>query len=853
MHHQRPRWLRLLAVCSVAFVPVAGVAETDLCPVATKRLNRSVAYQRSDNVISAPATAAETSALLTTLRTVQGDTRMFAIMRLGLAGNLEAFRTLLASADVDGLFVYSGQYLNADDSVCIDPELERALLEHLGDRKLDRALVALLGKNVYRSEAVLAALRTVSLAERQTNRYYAFGSAVTATHLPDIEAQVLAHARSLLPFDDPWEKYESPGLHQHYAKFFTQRHYVPAAGYFRELLAEASREEPQQSFQIKYGMLRTVVLRGLAALGGADAESAIVAELQDIASRPLDAFAASELQTIGQLAPSLAEPKARDDMVEAFERVLAQEQPARYDYEMRRTVYDALAKLATPRAAGLLIAELRGYLGQQPRPNRGSALARIFEALRNMEGLDVAPLIAVIGDVKRSTERRSVWAIVAAHPSQVGVDFLLDELRLSLSGGAEAERLLGAEADVVLLNTLVAVEATERQHQIRDGLDALLDEGVLNQADYLAAVSKLNKALGNESPRYVALRDEQRRNRAREQAARQDAAEREARRELQASFATELARHSSAGGIARNIALLGRGKQAAQWLIIVGEPALPQLHEALAAPDSSGELKVRLLNVIGEIGSVASVDHVIRAASSGADGGLHRSAFFALALIPSTPTALAYAESQLADGGGEARQVSALIYLAQIRHPGSSSLVSRFTADGVPAKVRSAGFYLGARLGTPGIAGRVAVALAQSTDRAELEALLQSLAEAAPDVAEFESVATGVGFGEPSFSYRQSLAYCAFRTAADGQKVELAYRVLAEGGSSYRREAMRYLIGVDHQGTVDRLTGGIGQFMPLHMLLPQSGTVQLLFSESRRMGYTLELTDEGYVLTPVAA
>ena len=73
--------------------------------------------------------------------------------------------------------------------------------------------------------------------------------------------------------------------------------------------------------------------------------------------------------------------------------------------------------------------------------------------------------------------------------------------------------------------------------------------------------------------------------------------------------------------------------------------------------------------------------------------------------------------------------------------------------------------------------------------------------------------------------------------------------MLGDSGKWQRRKAIRYLIETDPQGTVDRLTGGMGQFMPLNKLLPLSSALQLLFSEGRRMGYNLEQTDEGYVLT----
>lgn len=62
---------------------------------------------------------------------------------------------------------------------------------------------------------------------------------------------------------------------------------------------------------------------------------------------------------------------------------------------------------------------------------------------------------------------------------------------------------------------------------------------------------------------------------------------------------------------------------------------------------------------------------------------------------------------------------------------------------------------------------------------------------------------------------------------------------------------MRYLLALDPRDTVNKMTGGIGQWPPLHMLLPQSAGLQLLFSESRRMGYTLPQTDRGYALTRI--
>ena len=73
-------------------------------------------------------------------------------------------------------------------------------------------------------------------------------------------------------------------------------------------------------------------------------------------------------------------------------------------------------------------------------------------------------------------------------------------------------------------------------------------------------------------------------------------------------------------------------------------------------------------------------------------------------------------------------------------------------------------------------------------------------------------------------------------------------QVVGEGNQWQRREAIRYLIAADPNGTIQAMTGGMGRYLPLHQLLRLSPAMQLLFSEARRMGYVLLQTDGGYVL-----
>ena len=176
-----------------------AINANELCPVASDRLNRSVSYR--NNVIRAPTAAPETAALLNTVQAGgDGEPRTIAIMRLAMAGDLDTFRLLLASGDANGLFIYASRYLNRDDTVCVDPQLERAIREGLRDPDRGRSLVGLLGWNTYRDVRTLHALREVPFepTPAQADKYTAFGRAITSTHLPGIEAAG-AGSRAHLP------------------------------------------------------------------------------------------------------------------------------------------------------------------------------------------------------------------------------------------------------------------------------------------------------------------------------------------------------------------------------------------------------------------------------------------------------------------------------------------------------------------------------------------------------------------------------------------------------------------------------------------------------------------------------
>ena len=60
---------------------------------------------------------------------------------------------------------------------------------------------------------------------------------------------------------------------------------------------------------------------------------------------------------------SPTQPSQLRAIVAAYERMLTTPQATRYDYQMRRTVYAALAELNAAESTALLITELARYMG----------------------------------------------------------------------------------------------------------------------------------------------------------------------------------------------------------------------------------------------------------------------------------------------------------------------------------------------------------------------------------------------------------------------------------------------------------------------------------------------------------
>ena len=189
------RWLILLLLAS-AVAPLAhAVDEAQLCPIAHDRLHRTAAAESSDELLRAPQTEQETAAVLGAIYTGKKTLRRNAIVQAALQGNLRAFRYLVEIKDWDGVHLYANNYLNEDGTVCIAPRIERTLRRQMQRREAGRRLIAVLRNNTYQRQRTFAALTAVPFDSMEAHQWVEFARAITATHIPKIEVDVLAFAR----------------------------------------------------------------------------------------------------------------------------------------------------------------------------------------------------------------------------------------------------------------------------------------------------------------------------------------------------------------------------------------------------------------------------------------------------------------------------------------------------------------------------------------------------------------------------------------------------------------------------------------------------------------------------------
>jgi len=226
--------LILLSVNIAGHTGIVASADT-LCPAASDRAGRSIQYGNLNKLITAPESKEEVREQFRLLDNPVKEQRYAAIMALALAGHTGLFDKLVAKRDKDGLFIYASHYLNSNGTRCLDPSIEKVLIQHHQQAWLQYSLQGFFPRNLYRSTELFKVLLSVDLPDNQLQNYQRYARALVSTNLPGIEAQILQKAVSLLEHTTPRQKNSLPAIHQAFSKYFARRHYTPAVDYMNRV------------------------------------------------------------------------------------------------------------------------------------------------------------------------------------------------------------------------------------------------------------------------------------------------------------------------------------------------------------------------------------------------------------------------------------------------------------------------------------------------------------------------------------------------------------------------------------------------------------------------------------------
>jgi hypothetical protein len=686
-------------VAAATCFAATAAEETDLCPVVPETRR---AVSMNGVKIGPPASAEADTAALAKLVAEDRDERWQAALSLGLAGSLPAFRQLLTAQDDQGLVIFARFYVNRDGHACVADEIEDALLAHFDDPVLRPALLAFLGKNLYTRRELFDRLIQIELEHGRPDDFVGVVRALTATRLEGVEGEVLAQAERYLDHDTPVLKRVLPAIHRTYVKYFAERTYLPSIGYMEQLLQAEGYGETLDSFIAEFSVTRSTVYQALdqfpSSLVGEVFTRQLVRVVQECppeyVSYEVIAFGESAVRHAGtdeqrrQVAASLAALLGHD-------RQLAVEEPSprpETDYQLHKRVVELLADLGTTEAGVALIRELFGLTERADR-SAAAMIAHTLHALARIPSsadLDVQWFLWAANDLPMVNQLHHVPLVLDAHPDPAAHRFYLAQMGWILDNWQTFQATFHFEPSKALwgfIDRLLVFDEPEQLAATREEVDRLFLAGLLDEKLYVAASDAVNELAGDQSPVYEQLMERQR-------AAREAEAEQK-RAEARADSLRIVDENTSPQGIRKNLQLLGEPgsgfRRAASWLVIAGPEILPLAHELLADPAISGELKFRLMQVLGEIGDPSSVEPLIEAVRGDAGNrALLRVGLNALGLLPPSTAGFEFAQELLTGDHSAAARQAALIYLASVRDPRAAAIAKEYSADTVEPGVRVA-------------------------------------------------------------------------------------------------------------------------------------------------------------------
>ena len=792
--------------------------------------------------------------------------RLRAAISLGLAGNIAAFHRILDSRDLANLSTYGRFYVNPDRTECVGQEIEIALLAHMADPELRSSLTAFFENNLYQRRELFDTLIGVDFDDGKPDDFNRLVMALLATRLEGIEGDVLAQATRHLEHDTPVRKRVLPGVHRRYVEFFGERDYEPATVYMETLLLAEGYEETLDSFIAEFSQTRSRVYRTLNGFTSPEVAEILIRQLRRVVDSCPPSFVLYEIDALGSFAIGhAATAEQRHQVTESLAMLLGLWPPsepvstmANTDDRIHKKVVELLSELGTPEAAAVLVADLDRLAGLGDPEIAEGLMVSTFEALRHLPDtteLDVPAFLAVASRLPDEYRLHNVPTILDAHPDPAANAFYLDQVRWIVENwdGFNTRYLIEPDAALAfVLDRLLAAEETQGLLLVRNEVDALYQEGKLEESRYVVTSDRLNGLLGDESEVYRGLQESRRIARDAEIQRRRDEQAAEWDRIVEENLSTE--------GILVNVQAVGgrtdRSKMAASWLVIAGANALDPIHDALADSTLSDGARIALLQIVGEIGDSRSVQPMIRLIESNADnrtylgGGLR-----ALALMPTSPETLDFARTLLEAERSPLMRQQALVYLASVREPMGMEIARGFSNPDTDPDVRVAALLLAARLGDSEVRPAVIEMLVTTENRSYRDVLLRALAElSTPET--FEAFGDANPALRDTGSFRDMRPLVVFRHAEGEQKIEAARHLIDSGHPWDRRDGVRFLVEEGHTDVLFRyLRFGptTGQPHPetghpwLRSVLYSPRGVQV-FAQIRRMGYLVEETPDGLKL-----
>jgi len=873
MHISVLRGLLILTLMSVNIDGHAvSVASTDkLCPLAGDRAGRSVHYGNLKKTITAPENKDEVREQFRLLDNPVKEQRYAAIMALALAGNVELFERLVAKRDKDGLFIYASHYFNRDGTRCLDPTIEKILIQHHQEAWLQYTLQGFFPKKLYRSKDMFKTFFSVDYTPDKLQDYQRYARALTSTNLPGIESLILQKARGLLDHTTPRQKNNLPAIHQQFIKYFARRQYIPALDYMQQVLEVESRDEPKSHFLYQYAATRNIIYRALGQIQSKQTNQIYLTELAKLAKQPWGELFSNELYQLLKYAIKANKKAAYQDallkqLIEILQtpslpgqrgyvdrRKNKSGSPAYFDYMVRKEIYNHIAEIGSHVAANALMDELQRVQQPSVSQNRDTLTVTLMSVLLDFsptEHVDVARLIRQVRQLSTEMHTSYQFSLMKRyfHPNYAELFFTeLDEMFASNTKSAvtNKDRTKYAAIDLLMQQQNAVIDA-----QLRDRVDRYYQSGGLNEHKYLHYVGKLNHRLGDESPVYKTLMAEKTRAQQKRQREKAEKYQKAQQQKMQALYA----QHASPNGIRKNIQALSQfgsqARQAGYWLARIGTAILPYAHKTLQDPISNTKLKMQLMTVLGEIGDPSSTAPIIAAAQSFQDNAyVYKNAFLALSRIPQSQQARVFADSILSGDHSTKSQSSALVWYAQHRDSSASHWARQFSEPSASEDIRYAALYLAARLKLEDAQAKIKRELLADTDMTRRRNLLRALAEVA-SVNDYKSIAKQTKLDQHlKKDYEIHLLACQFRHADAKQRQAIAKQLLNKRDPIYNREVIRYLINQQQTGILSNYLGLKNRYgLSAEMVLQISPTAQLVFSEARRLGYQMKISEDGLTL-----